>query len=149
MHIKFWQQHCDVQKPQNLTPGGIRTRDLLFLRRTRWPQCTDKKINQNIRLRWPRFPRGRDTNARRRRCGSSGSSTSSGHGSIITILTGEPLAFPLKRDWCRVARFFLVQACQNGENIPNYHKLYIPTDHKLYQMAKNYTKQPTLPNLCT
>jgi hypothetical protein len=29
----FWQLHC------NLLPGGIRTRDLLFCRRTRWSLC--------------------------------------------------------------------------------------------------------------
>jgi hypothetical protein len=34
----------------------------------------------------------------------------------------------------RVARFFLVQTCQNDKNIPN--------DHKLYQTAINYTKWP-------
>jgi hypothetical protein len=34
----------------------------------------------------------------------------------------------------RVARFFLVQICQNGKNVPN--------DHKLYQKAVNYTKWP-------
>jgi hypothetical protein len=34
--------------------------------------------------------------------------------------------------WCRVARFFLVQTYQIRKNIPN--------DHKLYQMAINYTK---------
>jgi hypothetical protein len=38
MHIKFWKQHCNVCKTlKTLHPGGIRTRDLLFCRRTRWP----------------------------------------------------------------------------------------------------------------
>jgi hypothetical protein len=40
MQIKFWQQHCNVCKPLNtLHPGGIRSRDLRFCRRTRWPLC--------------------------------------------------------------------------------------------------------------
>jgi hypothetical protein len=34
----------------------------------------------------------------------------------------------------RVARFFLVQAYQNGKNIPS--------DHKLYQTTINYAKWP-------
>jgi hypothetical protein len=39
----------------------------------------------------------------------------------------------------RVARFFLIQTYQIGKNITN--------DHKLYQMALNYTKWPyNIPN---
>jgi hypothetical protein len=38
MHIKFWQQHCNIhRKPYTLHPGGIRTWDLMFCGRTRWP----------------------------------------------------------------------------------------------------------------
>jgi hypothetical protein len=40
MHIMFWQQHCTVHRdPKTLHPDGIRTRELLFCRRTRWPLC--------------------------------------------------------------------------------------------------------------
>jgi hypothetical protein len=40
MHIKFWQQCCNVYNTlKTLHPGNIRTRDLLFCSRTRWPQC--------------------------------------------------------------------------------------------------------------
>jgi hypothetical protein len=42
--------------------------------------------------------------------------------------------------YTRVARFFLVQTYQIGENIPNDHKLHIPNGHKLYQMALKYSK---------
>jgi hypothetical protein len=45
--------------------------------------------------------------------------------------------------WSRVARFFLVQAYQNGKNIPNCHKIYqIATkhNHKIYQIVTKYTK---------
>jgi hypothetical protein len=34
--FSFEQQHCSVWR---LKPGGIRTRDLLFWGRTRWPVC--------------------------------------------------------------------------------------------------------------
>jgi hypothetical protein len=34
----------------------------------------------------------------------------------------------------RVARFFVVKIYQNGENMPN--------DHKIYQSAMKYTKWP-------
>jgi hypothetical protein len=40
----------------------------------------------------------------------------------------------------RVARFFLVQTYQNGKNKPKDPKLGIPNNHKLYQMAGNYSK---------
>jgi hypothetical protein len=54
----------------------------------------------------------------------------------------------------RVARFFLVQKTKTGENLPEDHKIYqmaknytkwpkiIPNGQKLYQTAKNYTKWP-------
>jgi hypothetical protein len=34
--IKLWQQQCNVKFLKTSHPGGIRTRDLLFCRRTRW-----------------------------------------------------------------------------------------------------------------
>jgi hypothetical protein len=41
IQLTTWPQHFIVHilRPKTLHPGGIRTRDLLFCRRTRWPQC--------------------------------------------------------------------------------------------------------------
>jgi hypothetical protein len=48
MHIKLWQQHCNVYKfLKTLHPGGIRTQDLLFCRRTRWPLCHAARATSN------------------------------------------------------------------------------------------------------
>jgi hypothetical protein len=49
MHIKFWQQQCNVPimtYVRTLHPGGIRTRDLLYCGRTRWPLCHKKWIRK-------------------------------------------------------------------------------------------------------
>jgi hypothetical protein len=35
--FNYERQHCNVKLPNTLHPGGIRTHDLLVLRRPRWP----------------------------------------------------------------------------------------------------------------
>jgi hypothetical protein len=40
----------------------------------------------------------------------------------------------------RVAKFFLAQTYQNGENIPNDRKLYLPNSHKLDLLDVKYSK---------